>query len=149
MDNNIFMNEALKEALKAYKKDEVPVGAVIVKNNIIIGRGHNKREGKNDPTAHAEIIAIKSAAKNIKNWRLINCDLYVTLEPCTMCAGAIYLSRVKNVFIGALDPKQGAIISKDNVFDKKWLNHKVRYKIGIKSSLSKKILKRFFKKLRP
>ena len=103
-----FMEEALKEAKKAYKKDEVPVGAVIVKDGKIISRAHNLRESKNMATAHAEILAIEKASKKISSWRLVDCDMYVTLEPCTMCMGAIISSRIRNLYIGALDKKTGA-----------------------------------------
>ena len=110
-----FMQEALSMAKKSYDDDEVPVGAIIVKDNIIIGRGHNQLIRKNDPTGHAEIIAIRDAAQFISNYRLINCDIYVTLEPCAMCAGAIFNSRIKNLFFGAHDPKTGACESVVNL----------------------------------
>ena len=100
-----FMKQALKEAKKAYEKLEVPVGAVIVKNGKIIARAHNQKETKYDTTKHAEILAIQKASKKLGSWRLIDCDMYVTLEPCPMCAGAIINSRIKNVYIGASDEK--------------------------------------------
>lgn len=96
--NNKYMNEAIKEAIKAYNENEVPVGAVIVKNNKIIARAHNTIEKNNNATKHAEINAIEKASKKLKNWRLIDCDLYVTLEPCEMCCGAINASRIRNVY---------------------------------------------------
>ncbi len=148
MEKNMFMREALKEALKAYKKNEVPVGAVVVFNGKIIGRGHNLRESENDPTAHAEIVAIRDAATKIGNWRLEKCTLYVTLEPCMMCSGAIYLSRIKKVYFATKDPKAGTLVSHEKLLDKDWLNHKTVYETGTFSKTAQKILKRFFKKLR-
>ena len=142
------MKEALKEAKKAYKKLEVPVGAVIVKNGEIISRGHNLKETKKDTTKHAEIIAIQRASKKLNAWRLEDCELYVTLEPCTMCAGAIINSRIKKVYIGTEDPKTGACGSILNLFEDYKFNHKVEYKTGIMQKECEKILKDFFKDLR-
>ncbi len=110
-----FMQEALKEARIALSKEEVPVGAVIVRNGEIIGRGHNLRENLNSPLAHAEIIAIKEASENLNSWRLNDCQLYVTLEPCVMCAGAITQARIPEVYIGAIDPVAGACGSIVNI----------------------------------
>ena len=107
-DHEKWMQVALKEAEKAFNAEEVPVGAVVVKDNLLIGRGYNQREGLHDPTAHAEIIAITSAANTLKNWRLVGCSLYVTKEPCPMCAGAILNARLKNLIFGAYDDKKGA-----------------------------------------
>src|SRR3712207_1447119 len=103
-----FMLEALNEAIKANEIKEVPVGAVVVKDGIVIGRGYNKTEMLKDPTAHAEVIAIKDACMNLNNWRLNGCELYVTLEPCPMCAGLILQSRIKSIHIGTFDPRLGA-----------------------------------------
>jgi len=103
-----YMKEALKEAVKAYQKDEAPIGAVIVQEGRIISRGHNERETKQDATLHAEMTAIRKACKKKGTWRLNDCDMYVTLEPCAMCAGAIVQARVGRLFIGAADPKAGA-----------------------------------------
>ncbi len=108
MSNEQYMQQALKEARKAFEKDETPVGAVIVLDGKIIARGYNKRELKKDPTQHAEIDAIRKAAKKLGSWRLLDCDMYVTLEPCAMCAGALIQARVRKVYIGARDPKAGA-----------------------------------------
>lgn len=141
------MEEALKEAEKAYKKEEVPVGAVIIKNGKIIARAHNLRETKNISTAHAEILAIEKASKKLNSWRLIDCDMYVTLEPCTMCMGAIISSRIKNLYIGALDKKTGACGSFINLSDYKY-NHNVNIVKGILSDKCEYILKEFFKHLR-
>ena len=104
-----FMKAALKEAKKAYEKLEVPVGCVIVKDGKIIARAHNLKESKTDTTKHAEILAIQKASRKLQSWRLIDCDLYVTLEPCAMCAGAIIQSRIKNVYYGTHDLKTGAV----------------------------------------
>ena len=142
------MKEALKEAKKAYKKLEVPVGAVIVKNGEIIARGHNLKETKCDTTKHAEIIAIQRASKKLNAWRLEDCEMYVTLEPCTMCAGAIINSRIKKVYIGTEDPKTGACGSILNLFTDYKFNHKVEYEKGIMQKECEKILKDFFKDLR-
>ena len=142
------MKEALKEAKKAYKKLEVPVGAVIVKDGEIIARAHNLKETKNDTTKHAEILAIQKASKKLDAWRLEECEMYVTLEPCTMCAGAIINSRIKKIYIGTKDPKAGACGSVLNLFDDYKFNHKVEYEIGIMQKECEKILKDFFKELR-
>lgn len=142
-----FMLEALKEAEKAYKKDEIPVGAVIVKDGKIIARAHNLKEAKNMAIAHAEILAIKRASKKLKTWRLLDCEMYITLEPCTMCMGAIILSRIKKIYIGALDEKTGACGSFINLNEFKY-NHKVEIITGIKKEECEYILKDFFKKLR-
>ena len=122
-----FMKEALKEAKKAYDKLEVPVGAVIVKDGEIIARAHNLKETKFDTTNHAEIIAIQKASKKLKSWRLLDCEMYVTLEPCSMCAGAIINSRIKKVYIGANDEKTGAVGSVLNLFEDYKFNHKVEF----------------------
>lgn len=142
------MKEALKEAKKAYKKLEVPVGAIIVKNGEIIARAHNLKEEKNDTTKHAEIIAIQKASKVLKAWRLEECEMYVTLEPCSMCAGAIINSRIKKVYIGTKDPKAGACGSILNLFEDYKFNHKVEYQTNIMQKECEKILKDFFKELR-
>ena len=133
-----FMKEALKEAKKAYDKLEVPVGCVIVKDGKIISRAHNLKETKKDTTKHAEILAIQKASKKLEAWRLLDCDMYVTLEPCSMCAGAIINSRIRNLYIGTMDKKTGAAGSVLNLFEDFTFNHKV----------TEKILKDFFKELR-
>ena len=144
----LFMKEALKEAKKAYDKLEVPVGCVIVKDNKIIARGHNLKETKFDTTKHAELIAIQKASKKLHSWRLLDCDMYVTLEPCSMCAGAIINSRIKNLYIGALDEKTGAAGSVLNLFEDYTFNHKVNLEKGILKQDCEIILKDFFKELR-
>lgn len=143
-----YMKQALKEAEKAYKKLEVPVGAIIVKDEKIIARAHNQKETKTDTTKHAEILAIQKASKKLKSWRLIDCEMYVTLEPCSMCAGAMINSRIKKVYIGAKDEKTGAVGSVLNLFNDYTFNHKVEVETGIMEKECQKILKQFFKELR-
>ncbi|OPZ62820.1 MAG: tRNA-specific adenosine deaminase [Candidatus Aerophobetes bacterium ADurb.Bin490] len=140
-----YMKEALKEAAKAEKKDEVPVGAVIVSGGKIIARGHNLIRSKKDPSAHAEMIAIKKAAKKLNNERLNGCALYVTLEPCSMCAGAIILSRIKLVVYGTKDPKTGACGSMISLLQHEKHNHKVEVHNGVLEQECGDILKEFFK----
>ena len=142
------MREALKEAKKAYKRKEVPIGAVIVYKNKIIARGYNLRERKNNSLLHAEIIAISKACKKLKSWRLDECDLYVTLEPCPMCSGAIIQSRIKNVFFGADDPKSGCVKSKAQLFKSGLFNHNVNVVGGLLKSECGELLKEFFRELR-
>ena len=143
-----FMKEALKEAKKAYDKLEVPVGAVIVKNGKIIARGYNQKETKKDTIKHAEIIAIEKASKKLDSWRLNDCEMYVTLEPCPMCAGAIINSRIKKIYIGTLDEKTGAVGSVLDLFSDYTFNHKVEVEKGIMQKDCEKILKDLFKVLR-
>lgn len=143
-----FMKAALKEAKKAYDKLEVPVGAVIVKDEKIIARAHNLKETKNETTKHAEILAIQKASKKLNSWRLIDCEMYVTLEPCSMCAGALINSRIKKVYIGASDPKTGAVGSVFNLLEDYTFNHKVEYEKGVLQDECESILKEFFKELR-
>ena len=141
------MKEALKEAKKAYLKEEVPVGAVVVYNDKIIARGHNVREIKESVLGHAELVAISKASKKIGSWKLEDCDIYVTLEPCPMCSGAIIQSRIKNLYFGAYDPKGGAAGSVLNLYDYKF-NHKVNVVGGIMEEECSTIIKEFFKELR-
>lgn len=143
-----YMKLALKEARKAYEKEEVPIGAIIVKDDKVITKAHNLREIKKQSCAHAEILAIQKACKKLDTWRLDGCDMYVTLEPCAMCAGAILNARIKNVYIGALEPRSGAVMSKINLFDDYTYNHKVNYEVGILQNECKKIMQDFFKNLR-
>lgn len=143
-----FMKEALKEAKKAYIKEEIPVGAIIVKDNKIIARAYNKKEEKMDTTKHAEIIAIQKASKKLKAWRLTDCDMYVTLEPCSMCAGALIQSRIRKVYIGTEDKKTGACGSVLNLLEDYKFNHKVEIENGILKEECEVILKKFFKELR-
>ena len=142
------MKEALKEAKKAYKKLEVPVGCVIVKDGKIIARAHNLKETKYDTTKHAEILAIQKASKKLESWRLIDCDMYVTLEPCPMCAGAIIQSRIKNLYYGASDEKTGAVGSVLNLMEDFKFNHIVNVEKGILKNDCENLLKDFFRELR-
>ena len=142
-----YMQEALKEAEKAGKLGEVPVGAVVVEGGQIIGRGSNRTVSKNDPTAHAEIVALRNACREAKNYRLSGCDLYVTLEPCAMCLGAAVQARVRRLVFGAYDAKSGAVKSVMRFpFDK--LNHRIEIKGGVLDAECGKILKSFFEKRR-
>lgn len=143
-----FMSEALKEAGKAYKKGEIPVGAVIVKDGVIIARAYNQRELKQDSTLHAEVTAIKKACRKLGTWRLNDCDMYVTLEPCTMCAGALILARIRKLYIGANDPKAGAVGSVINVLGVGKFNHKVEVEYNILTDKCSAVLKEFFRELR-
>ena len=143
-----FMKEAIKEAKKAYGKLEVPIGAVIVKNGKIIARGHNQKEEKADTTMHAEIIAIKKASKKIGAWRLNGCEMYVTLEPCPMCAGAIINARLDKIYIGTMDEKNGACGSVTNVLEEYKQNYSVQKEEDIYQKECEEIVKKFFKELR-
>ena len=143
-----FMKEALKEAQKAYEKLEVPVGCVIVKDNKILARAHNLKENKKDATDHAEIRAIQKASKKLDAWRLTDCEMYVTLEPCPMCAGALIQSRIKKVYIGTMDPKTGACGSVFNLSEDYPFNHKMEIETGILEEECEEMLKRFFKTIR-
>lgn len=142
------MREALKEAQKASEEDEVPVGAVIVHNDLVIARGHNQIERLKDPTAHAEIIAITSAANYLGTKWLNEASLYVTIEPCSMCAGALVLARIKHIYFGASDPKTGACGSVVNIVNNKKLNHRIKVESGILEDECASLLKEFFKKKR-
>ena len=143
-----FMSEALKEAKIAYTLEEIPIGAVVEKDGEIIGRGHNLTETLKDPTAHAEILALREAARRLGGWRLSGCGLYVTAEPCAMCAGAIVWARIEKLFIGTMDPKSGACGSVFNIPQEPKLNHYVEIESGIMRQECQDILKTFFKELR-
>jgi len=143
-----FMLEALKEADKSAALDEVPVGAVIVKNNRVIARGHNLREKTNDPTSHAEIVAIRKACKKLNSWRLEDCTMYVTIEPCSMCAGTLLWTRIKRIVYGAKDPKGGAICSSFSLFQVKNINHHPEIKGGVLEELCSSKMTSFFKSKR-
>lgn len=142
------MEEALREAEAAFQLGEVPIGAVIEKDGQIIARGHNLTETEKDPTAHAEMIAIREAAKVLGGWRLIGCSLYVTVEPCSMCAGAMIWSRIENLYIGAMDPKAGACGSVFNIPDEERLNHRIHVETGIMEEECAGMMKAFFAQLR-
>ena len=143
-----FMLLALKEAKKALLIDEVPVGCVIVYNNKVVARGYNKREKEQDATSHAEINAIRKASKKINNWRLCDMDLYVTVEPCIMCAGAIMWSRFRRVIYGAKDPKGGALGTSVNIFDTPNINHHPEIIGGVLEEECSSIIKNYFKEKR-
>ncbi|WP_129600675.1 tRNA adenosine(34) deaminase TadA [Anaerophilus nitritogenes] len=143
-----YMREALREAKKAMELEEVPIGAVIVKDGQIIARAHNLRETFKDPIAHAEILAIQKAAKFLGGWRLSGCDLYVTVEPCPMCAGAIILSRIDTLVIGTMDPKGGGAGSLFNIPEDNRLNHQTKVIRGILKNECAQLMKDFFKYLR-
>ena len=137
-----YMKEALKEAKKAYEKEEVPVGAIIVKDGKIIARAHNLKESKNDTTCHAEILAIQKASKKLNAWRLEDCEMYVTLEPCLMCIGAISQARIKKIYYATNNEKFGFT----NYFeDNKIMNHKIEIEKDLCKNKSEKLLKSFFK----
>ena len=142
------MKIALKEAAKARDIDEVPIGAVIVKDNKVIAKGHNVRETKLDPLGHAELVAIKKAAKKLDDWQLVGCDLYVTIEPCIMCSGAIIQSRIARVIYGADDIKGGGFGSSINVLDAKNINHSPEVIKGVMKDECSKIIKDYFKNKR-
>ena len=141
------MEKATELGYKAFLKEEVPVGAVITLNNKIISKAYNKREKNQRSTHHAEILAIQKACKKLKSWRLDNCDIYITLEPCPMCAGAIMNARIKNVYFGATDKKNGAVVSAAQLFDMNF-THKPLYEGGIMGDECAQILSDFFKDLR-
>lgn len=143
-----FMKMALKEAKKAYDKEEVPVGAIIVKDGKVIAKAHNLKELKKDTTYHAELHAIQKASKKLGSWRLTDCEMYVTLEPCSMCAGALIQSRIKKVYIGAMDYKTGACGSVLNLLKDYKFNHEVEIQTGVLKQECEEILKNFFKELR-
>lgn len=143
-----FMLEAIKEAKKAETLNEVPIGAVVVIDGEIVGRGHNLREDSLDATAHAEMFAIKEACKNIQNWRLERAQLFVTLEPCPMCSGAMLLSRVEEVYYGAKDPKGGTAGTLMNLLDDDRFNHVAYVESGILEEECGMLLTTFFRKLR-
>lgn len=143
-----FMKIALAEAKKAFEKEEVPVGAVIIQNGKVIAKAHNLKETKNDTTYHAEILAIQKASKKLKKWRLTDCEMYVTLEPCSMCAGALINCRLKKLYIGTMDTKTGACGSVLNLLEDYKFNHEVKVETGILQEDCEKILKDFFKFLR-
>jgi tRNA(adenine34) deaminase len=148
--NNKFMQEAIRQAKKALLVNEVPVGAIIVNrsNNQIIAKAFNLAISKNDPTAHAEILVIRKACKKLKTTRLVDCDVYVTLEPCPMCAQAISFARIKNLYFGAADPKGGGVISGPRIFSASSCHHKAEIYENILEQECSVILKNFFKNLR-
>lgn len=142
--HNDFMQLALEQAQHAWDLGEVPVGAVVVKDGVVIARGYNQPIGKHDPTAHAEIVALRAAAEVLGNYRLPGCELYVTLEPCVMCSGAMMHARLSKVIYGATDPKTGACGSVLNLFAQEQLNHHTEISGGVMADECGDMLKRFF-----
>ncbi|NLI92865.1 MAG: tRNA adenosine(34) deaminase TadA [Peptococcaceae bacterium] len=149
MKHEDWMRLALEQAKKAYVLDEVPIGAVIVRDGEILSAAHNEKETNQDPTAHAEILAIRKAAEKVGHWRLENAILYVTLEPCPMCSGAMIQARIKQVVYGAIDPKGGAVESVIKVFRENLWNHQVEVTAGILEEECSDLLKQFFREKRP
>lgn len=143
-----WMLHALEEARSAWNLGEVPVGAIVVQEGEIVAKGHNLTQSRNDPTAHAEIVAIRRAAREIGHWRLLDCTLYVTLEPCAMCAGAIVLARIPRLVFATWDPKAGMCGSLDNLVQDPRLNHRVRMTAGVLAPESAGMLKEFFRERR-
>ena len=143
-ENEFFMLKALKAAAKAEKAGEVPVGAIIVKDSKVIAEGYNRCITDKDPTAHAEIVALRKASKKLGNYRLNGCSVYVTIEPCVMCAGAMVNARIEKIYFGSFDKKTGACKSVFKVADSKKLNHKIKFKSGILEKECAFILKDFF-----
>jgi tRNA(adenine34) deaminase len=148
MMHDHFMRIALEEAEQALREDEVPVGAVVVHEQRVIARAHNQREQLHDPTAHAEMVAITQAAESRQSWRLDGCTLYVTLEPCPMCAGAILQARIPTLIYGAADPKAGAVDTLFRLLDDPRLNHRVESVAGVLASSCGELLSRFFQQQR-
>jgi tRNA(adenine34) deaminase len=146
--DEIYMSEAIKEAAKAVQEDEVPVGCIIVHQGRVIARAHNQVERLKDPTAHAEMIALTSATNYLNNKWLSGASMYVTIEPCSMCTGALILSRIKNLFYGAKDPKTGACGSVTDIINNKKLNHRIKVKNEVLERECSSLLKEFFKKKR-
>ena len=143
-DDPRLMDEALSEARAAAAHDDVPIGVVIVRGGVIVARGHNRREVEQDPTAHAEVIALRAAGIALGRWRLGDAALYVTVEPCAMCAGAIVLARVPLVVFGAPDDKAGAVVSVTQLFDEPKLNHHPKWRLGVRRAESEVLLRDFF-----
>lgn len=148
MNDYHWMKEALIQAKLAELKNEVPIGAVVIKNNKMIGWGHNKVISTSDPSAHAEIVALRHAAKNINNYRLVDCTLYVTIEPCLMCFGSLIHSRISKIVFGAIEPKAGVIKSNLKALNLDFTNHKFSYEYGILEDECKNIIQNFFKQKR-
>src|SRR3982750_2505187 len=142
--DELWMEEALREAQRALASGEVPVGAVVIHDGRIVGRGCNSPIGSNDPTAHAEVLALREAGKAIDNYRLLDCDLYVTVEPCAMCAGAITHARIRRLIYGAEDPKAGAVKSGIGVLNHSKLNHQVEITSGVLAGRAMELVQAFF-----
>ena len=148
MDDRYWMTQALVEARRAAELGEVPIGAVVVRDGEIVGRGHNRREIDGDPLAHAELLALREAALRVRGWRLAGCSMYVTLEPCPMCAGALVASRIDRLVYGAADPKAGFCGSLGNLVQDPRLNHRLEVSPGVLAEESSALLRGFFASLR-
>jgi tRNA(adenine34) deaminase len=148
VEDEEFMRLALAEAELAYRKGEIPIGAVAAKDGLIIGRGHNQKESLRDPTAHAEMIALRQASQALGGWRLTGVTIYSTLEPCPMCAGALVMARVDRLVYGAADPKSGAVGSLFDIVRSPHLNHRLKVRKGVLDRESQELLDRFFQGLR-
>ncbi len=146
--NEQFMRQALIEAQKSFEINEVPIGCIVVKDDIIIGRGHNLKETMKDATSHAEIIALKEAQKTMDHWWLEDCDVYVTLEPCPMCAGAMLNSRIRKLYVGTRDHRMGATGSSIDLSNLEIFNHHFEVEFGILESQCRELISKFFKELR-
>ena len=149
MDDRYWMTQALAEARRAADLGEVPIGAVVVRDGEVVGRGHNRREIDGDPLAHAEMLALREAARLVGGWRLAGCSMYVTLEPCPMCAGALVASRIDRLVYGAADPKAGFCGSLGNLAQDPRLNHRLEVSSGVLAEESAALLRGFFASLRP
>ena len=149
MDDRYWMTQALAEARRAAALGEVPIGAVVVRDGDAVGRGHNRREVDGDPLAHAELLALREAAGRVGGWRLAGCTMYVTLEPCAMCAGALVASRIDRLVFGAADPKAGFCGSLGNLAQDPRLNHRLEVSSGVLAEESAALLRGFFASLRP
>lgn len=147
-EDRYWMREAIREAQRAAQKGEVPIGAVVVRNGVVVGRGHNLRETDKDPTAHAEILALREASRTLGGWRLTDAVMYVTLEPCPMCAGALVQARVKRLVFGAWDPKAGCAGTLLNLVEFPAFNHRLSVTAGVLEEECAMLLKRFFQSLR-
>ena len=143
-DDGHWMEEALEEARAALAHEDVPIGAVVVHEGTIVGRGRNRREADRDPTAHAEILALREASQALGRWRLDDCAMYVTLEPCAMCAGAAVLARLALVVFGAPEPRTGAVVSVAQLLDEPALNHHPKWRLGVRRAEAETLLKEFF-----
>lgn len=143
-----YMKEAIKQAKKAYELEEVPIGCIIVYQGKIIGRGYNRRTTDKNPLAHAELLAIKKASKKLNDWRLEDCTMYVTLEPCQMCSGAIIQARIKRVVVGCMNPKAGCAGSILNLLEMKEFNHQAELTTGVMQEECSTMMKQFFRQLR-
>jgi len=146
--DDVFMQAAIEQAKLADQHNEVPVGAVVVLDGQIIGRGYNQPITSHDPTAHAEVMALRDAAKQVENYRLVNADLYVTVEPCTMCSGAIVHSRIRRIIYGTTEPKAGVAQSQETIFSKPYFNHQVEVVSGVLAQECADVIQAFFKRRR-